>query len=218
MNSKNYYILLFIILLLPVLAFAQEPPKYLVGIPGIDNPNLELSDYINALYALSISVAALLAVIKIIIAGVKWMLSDIVTSKQEAKSDIWGATLGLLLVISAVLILGVINPQLTTTSLFVSPVADVGVAAPIDPMAECISKGGTWKPGGAASLNMGVCDLSAPETSIIPPIIACSPTANPAVYDCTAAIAECTKKFGTPGKSYSLGADKKELIYQITCN
>lgn len=84
----------------------------LVGIPGIENPDVNFNKYINTLYAISISLAALLAVIKIIVAGVKWMLTDVVTSKQEAKKDIQGALIGLLIVISAVLILTVINPNL----------------------------------------------------------------------------------------------------------
>ncbi len=62
---------------------------------------------------MSISVAGMIAVIKIIIAGVKYMLSDVITSKEEAKKDIKGALLGLILIMSAVLILQVINPQLT---------------------------------------------------------------------------------------------------------
>lgn len=85
----------------------------LVGIPGVSNAASDFGTYINQLYFLSISLAALLAVIKIIIAGVKYMLADVVTSKADAKSDIWGALLGLLLIVSAVIILGTINPNLT---------------------------------------------------------------------------------------------------------
>ncbi|MCB9810741.1 MAG: hypothetical protein H6779_02840 [Candidatus Nomurabacteria bacterium] len=115
MNYKTLFILA--IILLPSITLAQY--QQLVGI-GVD-PNTDFGTYINRLYALSIAVAALLAVIKIIIAGLRWMLSDIVTSKQEAKSDIWGATLGLLIVISAVLVLTTINPQLANTQIFLAP-------------------------------------------------------------------------------------------------
>jgi hypothetical protein len=66
--------------------------KPMVGLPNI-NPSSDFNSYINALYVLSISIAALVAVVKIIIAGVKWMLTDIVTSKQAAKADIEGALL-----------------------------------------------------------------------------------------------------------------------------
>ena len=113
------YIAAAALFIIPAVSFAQFSP--LVGIPGVD-PNADFNTYINVLYALSISIAALLAVIKIIIAGIKYMLSDVVTSKAEAKSDIQGALIGLLIVISAVLILTVINPQLVQTSLILSPV------------------------------------------------------------------------------------------------
>ncbi len=112
------------ILFLPIIASAQ---KYLVGIPGIDAASLNFNDYINALYALAISVAALLAVIKIIIAGMKYMLSGVVTSKQEAISDIQGAVFGLLIVVLAYAILYFINPKLTTTTVFIDQAEPVVV-------------------------------------------------------------------------------------------
>jgi len=100
--------------LTPTMALAVYEP--LVNIPGVSNPQ-DTNAYINALYALSISLAALLAVIKIIIAGAKYMLSDVVTDKSEAKEDIKGALLGLLLIVSAVLILTTINPNLTNLTI-----------------------------------------------------------------------------------------------------
>lgn len=102
-------------LFLPVLLHAEEY-KPLVGIPGV-SPTNDFNGYINSLYALSISIAALLAVIKIIIAGVKWMMTDIVTSKGDAKKDIQGALIGLMVVLSAVLVLTVINPDLVDVDL-----------------------------------------------------------------------------------------------------
>lgn len=95
----------------------------LVGIPGVD-PNSPdgLGYYINAIYRLSISLAALLAVVKIVIAGAKYMLDDIVTHKEEAKQDIWGAIMGLLVILGAVLILTTINSDLTNTNLLIDKV------------------------------------------------------------------------------------------------
>ncbi len=124
MNSKSFILIsLFVFCLLPILAFAAEPLVYksLVSIPGIQ-ANSGFGDYINALYGLSIAIAALMAVIKIIIAGVKYMLSDVVTSKQEAIGDIRGSLLGLVVVISAVLVLTIINPQLAETEIFTNPI------------------------------------------------------------------------------------------------
>lgn len=86
----------------------------LVGIPYVDttDANLSLPGYVDALYKAAISIAAFMAVVKIIFAGVKYMLSDVVTSKEDAKKDIRGALIGLLIVVGAVLILNTINPQL----------------------------------------------------------------------------------------------------------
>jgi hypothetical protein len=106
-------ILLSVFILLPTVVNAGVTYQPLVGIPGVDNAASNFDQYINQLYFISISIAALLAVIKIIIGGVKWMLTDVVTQKSDAKNDIRSALLGLLLIIAAVLILGTINPQLT---------------------------------------------------------------------------------------------------------
>lgn len=99
------------LLLLPAFANAQA----LVNI-GVD-PYSDFSSFLNRLYAISIAVAALLAVLKIVIAGVKYMTTDIVTSKGDAKRDIQGAILGLLIVMAAMLILTVINPAITGGSI-----------------------------------------------------------------------------------------------------
>lgn len=85
----------------------------MVNIPFVSG-ELSIEAYINALYLLAISVAAVMAVLKITIAGVKYMLDDVVTHKQEAKKEIVGALFGLLIVLAAVVILNTINPQLTT--------------------------------------------------------------------------------------------------------
>ncbi len=125
MNSKLLFTLACCLLLLPGVTFAQNTGFIpLIGIPGVTDNGLNFNNYINALYALSISVAALIAVVKIIIAGMKWMLSDVVTRKSDAIDEIKGAVFGLVVVISAVLILTVINPQLTETQIFLQPVSD----------------------------------------------------------------------------------------------
>ncbi len=104
------------IVLCPNIIFAADLVyKPLVGIPGLtNNPNAsgDLSSYVKYAYALSISIAALLAVIKIIIAGVKWMMTDKIGSISEAKSDIQSALLGLIIIICAVLIINIINPSI----------------------------------------------------------------------------------------------------------
>lgn len=123
MNYKILSVVTLLIAVVPTVVLAQTPTGFipLVGVPGLEANNMNIGTYINALYTLSISIAALLAVIKIIIAGVKYMLSDVVTSKADAKSDIQGALVGLLVVISAVIILETINPQLRVFRLVMEP-------------------------------------------------------------------------------------------------
>jgi hypothetical protein len=126
MNKINNLILLLIFSLFftPLISFAEEAvPTFvpLVGIPGV-NADADFGTYINALYTLSISLAALLAVIKIVIAGVKWMLTDSVSGIGNAKEDIKGALIGLLIIISAVVVLNFVNPKLTSTDIFLEPV------------------------------------------------------------------------------------------------
>jgi hypothetical protein len=110
MRTILYSLAVFLIFL-PVAAFAQDDNN-LVNLPIGETG--DFNDYINAVYLMFISIAALIAVVKIIIAGVKYMFSDIVTQKSDAKNDIKGALLGLLVVLSAVVILTIINPDLTT--------------------------------------------------------------------------------------------------------
>ena len=126
MKSKLAFISVLVLLgltsIVPVVSAADPMFIPLVGIPGVDPNDPVLGTYINAIYRLSISLAALLAVIKIVAAGASYMLSDIVTNKSKAKDDIRGALIGLLIVISAVLILTTVNSDLTKTDLLVTPV------------------------------------------------------------------------------------------------
>lgn len=118
------YSLLFFIASVPVFVYGQEGKVYspLIKIQNGGNEVVGFSEYIGFLYGLSISIAALLAVVKIIIAGAKYMLSDVVSTKGDAISDIQGAILGLLLILGAVIILEFINPQLIKRDINFDPI------------------------------------------------------------------------------------------------
>jgi alanine dehydrogenase len=110
----------------------------LVGIPGVD-PGANIGAYLNALYKLSIGIAAILATVKIIIAGIKYMMSEVVNTKGDAINDIKGSLFGLIIVVSSVLILGEINPQLVNTTLLISevdPSASRDIRPPATPPTE----------------------------------------------------------------------------------
>jgi hypothetical protein len=225
----------FIIVLIPVLVSADTIPQYspLVNIPiGVDSSGntkqlaatTSFNDYINALYALSISLAALLAVIKIVIAGIKWMMTDVVTSKGEAKEDIKGALVGLLIVLGAVLILTVINPDLVEVELNLQPTQVESLDSSSSNLSTtvigCVSSG----TGGRSTLSPCTSEINTCESrpgAIATPdandtSITCTvPTGNTTVsctpvttqtsgnrtntsYDCSAQIADCRSSGGNP--------------------
>lgn len=113
---KNFIFFSFL-LLSPVVAHAQFVPfQYL---PGLENVSeLSTQQYIDALYVIAIVAASILVVFKLLWAGVQYMLSEVVTSKQKAKQDIQGALLGLLIILGAVTLLNTINPNLTNIDIF----------------------------------------------------------------------------------------------------
>jgi len=109
------------VLFFPATIFAQSSYSTLIDGTPLSDTN-DIGQYLNSIYLLAIVAAALFAVVKIIIAGVKYMVSDIVPTKEDAKKDIRTALLGLIIIISAVLILNTINPNLTDFDLkFVKP-------------------------------------------------------------------------------------------------
>lgn len=114
MKIALFIALLFISFGSALFADAQAPVyEAMVKIPRVSADSQSTGEYVQALYFLAITVAALLAVVKIIFGGVKWMLSDVITDKSSAKNDIKGAILGLAIVLAAVLILNTINKDLT---------------------------------------------------------------------------------------------------------
>lgn len=117
-----YSIFSFALFTAPLVVLGQDPTTYqpLVGVPGLSGNSTpaNIEGYINVLYILSIGLASALAVVRIIMAGVQYMLSDVVTSKEDAKKSIRGALLGLILILAAVTVLNTINPNLTNFQIF----------------------------------------------------------------------------------------------------
>lgn len=111
---SRYFWLLAVYIVLPVVTLAQEESTvktFTENIPFIQG-DLTTSGFVTALYSLAIALAAIAVVIRLILAGAKYMLSEVVSSKSKAKEDIKNALLGLLIILAAVLILGTINPKL----------------------------------------------------------------------------------------------------------
>ena len=87
----------------------------LTALPGIqDAANATtLPAFLNQVYKICIGVAAVLAVLYIMYAGVEFMTSrGSVTSNEKAKAHIQNAILGLILVLSPTIVFGIINPDI----------------------------------------------------------------------------------------------------------
>jgi hypothetical protein len=124
-NYRSPYVLLLVVFFcvffsvayLPVAhaAAATDPQPFIAlsGLPGLDGqgtPNIP--HLLNLLYVLAITVGGIIAVVKIAIAGTKYMLSDVVTDKGEARKDIEGALLGLAIILATTVVLKTIYPDL----------------------------------------------------------------------------------------------------------
>jgi hypothetical protein len=142
------------LLVLPFLVYAQTSAyRPLIQLPVVTGGATGWQGYIDLLYATAISLAALLAVIKIVIAGAKYMFSDVITNKSDAKKDIQGALFGLLLILGAVILLNLINPQLTNTTINISKIDDTPAARLYPPVAPATPA--TTAPGGTPTTAPG---------------------------------------------------------------
>lgn len=77
------------------------------------NPeSTSLETFFNTLFVSAIAVGAALAVIRLAYAGVVYMTTDLVTSKQNARQMIADVVLGLVVLLAIWVILFQINPDL----------------------------------------------------------------------------------------------------------
>ena len=86
-------------------------------IPGIgasfDTGNANsLGNYLNIMIRLFIGICAVLAMIMIVIGGLEYMTSELVSSKEHGKERITNAIFGLLLALGSYALLNTINPDL----------------------------------------------------------------------------------------------------------
>lgn len=119
-------------------ALAEEPaptPYTLLAPIPLGDTNAPVSTattatFLPGLFRLMIAIASGLAVIMLIYAGVKYISTDAFGGKEEAKGIIENALWGLLLAMSAWLILNTINPNLVNLSLNIDRLPTTGNANP----------------------------------------------------------------------------------------
>jgi len=100
---------------------AQEPPvtgnliqyQPLEPLPGAEDSETvsDLPTYLANMFKLAIGLAALFAVVMITIGGIEYMMSESLGGKADGKERITNAIIGLLLAVSAWLILYTVNPK-----------------------------------------------------------------------------------------------------------
>lgn len=96
--------------------------QYLAPLPNPDggatdiyfNPRQDnaISVYLNVIIKIIIGLAAVMAVVMIVIGGIQYMTTELMSSKEEGKSRITGAIFGLVLAIGSWALLNTINPDL----------------------------------------------------------------------------------------------------------
>lgn len=79
--------------------------------------NSKIGEYLNIMIRIFIGICAVLAVIMIVMGGIEYMTSELISNKENGKHHITGAIFGLLLALGAWTILNQINPDILNTDL-----------------------------------------------------------------------------------------------------
>lgn len=92
----------------------------------------DIGKYLNIIFKLAIGISAALAVIMLIINGVKYMGDESVFGKTEAKKQMFGAIVGLLIALGSWALLNTINPALTGQNGLSISAAEIEIAGDTD--------------------------------------------------------------------------------------
>ncbi|OGI66138.1 hypothetical protein A3A95_00265 [Candidatus Nomurabacteria bacterium RIFCSPLOWO2_01_FULL_39_18] len=91
---------------------------------GIDTAQIDstgksiaLGAYLNTMIKIIIGIAAILSVVMIVIGGIEYMTSELISSKEAGKETIKNALFGLLVALGAYALLNTINPDLLKSDL-----------------------------------------------------------------------------------------------------
>ena len=104
----------------------------LADLPGLEGVyqtagDCPLGKYLKIMFGLFLGTAAVLAMVMIVMGGMEYMTSELISSKESGKDKIKNAIFGLLLALSAYLILNTINPNLLDICLDGIPKAQIVV-------------------------------------------------------------------------------------------
>ncbi|MCK5285669.1 MAG: hypothetical protein KAJ58_00365 [Candidatus Pacebacteria bacterium] len=122
----------------PLLVDSAAEYELLTPLPGGPTKvtsDAALGDYLKNIFNLAIGLASVLAVLMIVMGGFKYIISETMYTKNDAKKQIQDALLGLLVALAAFLILKTINTSLTDFNLNLDKPGGtpVGTTPPPDP-------------------------------------------------------------------------------------
>ncbi len=118
-----------------------------------------LGKYINLIISLVIGISAVLAVVMIVMGGIEYMGSELISSKESGIERIQNAILGLLIALGAYALLNTINPDLLKSDINI-PEAKVTIMLERENLSDAVS-GDSGTPPGATSL----CSVGITKTS-----------------------------------------------------
>ena len=110
--------------------------------------NVALGKYLNLMIKVIIGLSPVMAVVMIVIGGMEYMTSELISSKEAGKEKIRNALLGLLIALGAYALLFTINPNLLRTDVKIDTAtvevtlaeaiqSDTGKTLPIGPITGC---------------------------------------------------------------------------------
>jgi hypothetical protein len=118
-----------------------------------EQPN-SLGRYLNPMITVFIGICAVLAVIMILMGGIQYMGSELISSKEEGKERIRNAIFGLILALGAYTLLYTINPNLLKSDISSAPSVnlsvDIGDDTPQTPVNGKFTAGTSYSGGGVA--------------------------------------------------------------------
>lgn len=99
-------------------SYKDQPYQPLAPLPGYPEEGFDFNDscplgkFMNIFIDIFIGIVAAIAMIMIVMGGINYVMSDLVTSKEDAKNNIQNAILGLVIALTCYLVLNTINPNL----------------------------------------------------------------------------------------------------------
>lgn len=92
------------------------------ALPGIlefeDGRRPSLPALLSEIFFVLIAIGAVLAILRIAMGGIKYMVSESFSTKESAKKDLSNSVLGLVVMLAAVMVLQYINPALVNVNIF----------------------------------------------------------------------------------------------------